>query len=502
MRRRKPQPPPPAAVTGQLLLRRLPYGVLVEFCQLLDPKSALNMDWTGVASRIKRKNGSDRYTQNHVRMLAREQSPTMALINDWSTTNVTVQDLVDILDDMEMQSAIDILLPPEEEIEEKREVFPGEVVHQGDAYVSLTPHEDKAAVTPEPSLSSEAQPSSRPQGQWSSSGDVVSSTTNKEPCESDFSEPVQQSDLPSMPLLSDPVQEYKYRDLAEMTNRFDELPVCKGGNRIGEGGFGTVFKGAFGGNNQFCAVKRLKMDILDDQTVRKQFIAEHTTLSKLQHTNLVQLYGYSFDGPSYCLVFQYLVNGSLNDRLACEDDTAPLDWRTRVNIMQGAATGICFLHQYGHIHRDIKSANILLDENFVAKIGDFGLTKVMSDEATHMMTTTNYGTAVYMAPEALGGEISTKGDAYSFGVVLLEIMTGSPAICNSDVRENPDIITHVKYKTEEEQTEFIKLMDSRMEHNFGEESVRKMYECATKLLEPVKQKRPELKEVLDTLMKC
>lgn len=152
-------------------------------------------------------------------------------------------------------------------------------------------------------------------------------------------------------------------------------------------------------------------------------------LNSYRHDNILPLYGFSMDGEDPCLIYQYLPNGSLEDRLLCRQNTKPLSWHQRLNIATGTARGIQFLHTIGEkplIHGDIKSANILLDLNFEPKIGDFGLAREGPyNHYTHMKVSRVHGTRPYLPDEFLRQKkFSTKVDTHSFGIVLFELGTG------------------------------------------------------------------------------
>lgn len=159
-------------------------------------------------------------------------------------------------------------------------------------------------------------------------------------------------------------------------------------------------------------------------------------LSKLRHPNLVTLIGACPE--SYILIYEYLPNGSLEDRLICKDNTPPLSWQTRIRIATELCSVLIFLHScspHSVIHGDLKPANILLDSNYVSKLSDFGICRVLSqnelssNNTTLCCRTNPKGTFAYMDPEFLGtGELTTKSDVYSFGIILLRLLTGRPAL--------------------------------------------------------------------------
>ncbi|ONM38470.1 Proline-rich receptor-like protein kinase PERK10 [Zea mays] len=204
-------------------------------------------------------------------------------------------------------------------------------------------------------------------------------------------------------------------NLAAITDDFAE------DNLLGEGGFGCVFKGILP-DGRPVAVKKLK---IGNGQGEREFKAEVDTISRVHHRHLVSLVGYCIAEGQRMLVYDFVPNNTLYYHLHVSETS--LDWRTRVKIAAGAARGIGYLHEDCHpriIHRDIKSSNILLDNNFEAQVSDFGLARLAADSNTHV-TTRVMGTFGYLAPEyALSGKLTAKSDVYSFGVVLLELITG------------------------------------------------------------------------------
>jgi len=215
--------------------------------------------------------------------------------------------------------------------------------------------------------------------------------------------------------------------LSLITNEFSDIPFSKKfktgstmgfvGNKLGAGAFGAVYFGLMPDGTQ-VAVKKLMNDTV---SLFKQFQTEITTLSTYQHPNLLPLLGYSCDTPNYCLVYEFMPNRSLEDRLAgCTDDEKPLHWRKRLDVAIGVCKGIHYLHTAKSpplIHRDVKTANILLDKEMTARLGDFGLVRTSPTDSR--MTSTVFGTSAYMAPEAFRGDVSVKMDVFSVGVVFL-----------------------------------------------------------------------------------
>ncbi|CAD5185256.1 probable serine/threonine-protein kinase PBL7 isoform X2 [Musa acuminata AAA Group] len=222
-------------------------------------------------------------------------------------------------------------------------------------------------------------------------------------------------------------QTFTFRELAAVTKNF------RADCLLGEGGFGRVYKGKLESSNQIVAIKQLDRNSLQGN---REFLVEVLMLSLLHHPNLVNLIGYCADGDQRLLVYEYMPLGSLEDHLHdLSPDKKRLDWNTRMKIAAGAAKGLEYLHDKASppvIYRDLKCSNILLDEGYHPKLSDFGLAKLGPvGDNTHVSTRV-MGTYGYCAPEyAMTGQLTIKSDIYSFGVVLLEIITGRRAIDNS-----------------------------------------------------------------------
>ncbi|KAK4416972.1 putative LRR receptor-like serine/threonine-protein kinase [Sesamum alatum] len=208
-------------------------------------------------------------------------------------------------------------------------------------------------------------------------------------------------------------------------------------NKLGEGGFGPVYKGKLG-DGRVVAVKQLSAA---SHQGKSQFVAEIATISAVQHRNLVKLYGCCIEGDKRLLVYEYLENKSLDQLLfGTEGRSLNLDWETRFDICLGVARGLAYLHEESRlriVHRDVKASNILLDSDLTPKISDFGLAKLYDDDKTHISTRVA-GTIGYLAPEyAMRGRLTEKADVFSFGVVAMEIISGRP---NADSGLEDDMI--------------------------------------------------------------
>ncbi|KAK6916921.1 Protein kinase domain, partial [Dillenia turbinata] len=216
---------------------------------------------------------------------------------------------------------------------------------------------------------------------------------------------------------------FSYAELRSATNDFNPA------NKLGEGGFGPVYKGILSDGN-VVAVKQLSVA---SHQGKNQFVTEIATISAVQHRNLVKLYGCCIDGNKRLLVYEYLENKSLDQALFGAKDLH-LDWKTRFSILLGTARGLAYLHEDSRpriVHRDVKASNILLDAELCPKISDFGLAKLYDDKKTHISTRVA-GTIGYLAPEyAMRGHLTEKADVFGYGVVALEILSGRP---NSDDR--------------------------------------------------------------------
>ncbi|XP_078175429.1 G-type lectin S-receptor-like serine/threonine-protein kinase SD1-1 [Carex rostrata] len=211
-------------------------------------------------------------------------------------------------------------------------------------------------------------------------------------------------------------QFFDFFTIAEATNNFSQ--------KLGEGGFGSVYKGKLP-SGQEVAIKRLSAK--SGQGL-KEFQNEVQVISKLQHRNLVQLLGCCIYGEEKLLLYEFMPNKSLDTFLFDVKKARELNWEKRYKIIQGIGRGLLYLHQDSRlriIHRDLKASNILLDEDFNAKISDFGMAHIFPDHQIQAMTNRIVGTYGYMPPEyAFHGKFSEKSDVFSFGVLLLEIVSG------------------------------------------------------------------------------
>lgn len=224
---------------------------------------------------------------------------------------------------------------------------------------------------------------------------------------------------------------FKYSTLERATGSFDES------NKLGQGGFGKVYKGVLPDGREI-AVKRL---FFNNKHRATDFYNEVTIISSVEHKNLVRLLGCSCSGHESLLVYEFRPNKSLDSFIFDTNKGKELNWEMRFKIIVGTAEGLVYLHENTTtriIHRDIKASNILLDSRMRAKIADFGLARSFQEDKSHISTAIA-GTLGYMAPEYLAyGQLTEKADVYSFGVLLLEIVTGKR---NNESEQNSDF-TH------------------------------------------------------------
>ncbi|KAG7543835.1 Protein kinase domain [Arabidopsis thaliana x Arabidopsis arenosa] len=280
-------------------------------------------------------------------------------------------------------------------------------------------------------------------------------------------------------------------EIKSATNDFEENLI------VGVGGFGSVYKGRIDGGATIVAVKRL--EITSNQGA-KELETELEMLSKLRHVHLVSLIGYCDDEKEMILVYEYMPHGTLKDHLFKRGKAAPpLSWKRRLEICIGAARGLQYLHtgaKHTIIHRDIKTTNILLDENFVAKVSDFGLSRVgpTSASQTHVSTVVK-GTPGYLDPEYYRRQILTeKSDVYSFGVVLFEVLCCRPIKMRSVPAEQADLIQWVK--TNYKRGTVDQIIDSDLTADITSISMDKFCEIAVRCVQDRGIERPSMNDVV------
>uniref|UniRef100_J3L283 non-specific serine/threonine protein kinase n=2 Tax=Oryza brachyantha TaxID=4533 RepID=J3L283_ORYBR len=284
---------------------------------------------------------------------------------------------------------------------------------------------------------------------------------------------------------------------------YDELAAVTGGftqeNEIGEGGFGKVYIGALG-NGRRVAIKQLKVGSGQGE---KEFRAEVDIIGRIHHRHLVTLVGYCVTEHHRLLVYEFVSNKTLEHHLHGRG-LAVMDWPKRMKIAIGSARGLTYLHEDCHpriIHRDIKSANILLDDAFEAKVADFGLAKFTNDSLTHISTRV-MGTFGYMAPEyASSGKLTDRSDVFSFGVVLLELITGRKPVDSSQPLGEESLVEWARPLLVDalETDDFRELADPALERRYSRSEMRRMVEAAAACIRHSVAKRPRMVQVWRSL---
>ncbi|XP_060196965.1 proline-rich receptor-like protein kinase PERK9 [Lycium barbarum] len=283
---------------------------------------------------------------------------------------------------------------------------------------------------------------------------------------------------------------FTFQELVEATNGFSEH------NLLGEGGFGSVYKGCLA-DGRDVAVKKLN---IGGSQGEREFRAEVEIISRIHHRHLVSLVGYCIYESGRLLVYEYVPNDTLNFHLHAQGRPV-MDWETRVKIAVGAARGIAYLHEDccpRIIHRDIKSSNILLDNYFDARVADFGLAKLAQDAKSHV-TTRVMGTFGYMAPEyASSGKLTEKSDVFSFGVVLLELITGRKPVDTSQPLGEESLVEWARPLLGDalEKEEFDQLTDPRLEKNYVDSEMFRMIEVAAACVRHSAAKRPRMGQIM------
>ncbi|XP_062078882.1 probable L-type lectin-domain containing receptor kinase S.7 [Humulus lupulus] len=292
-------------------------------------------------------------------------------------------------------------------------------------------------------------------------------------------------------LLTSP-REFTYRELKSATKGFHASRI------IGHGAFGTVYKAFFANSGTIAAVKRSK----HSHEGKTEFLAELSIIACLRHKNLVQLQGWCVEKGELLLVYDFMPNGSLDKLLYQESGRGPwLSWSHRQNIAVGLASILTYLHQECEqqvIHRDIKTGNVLLDGNFNARLGDFGLAKLMDHDKSPVSTLTA-GTMGYLAPEYLQyGKATEKTDVFSFGIVILEVACGRrPIERETGTQKMVNLVDWVWGLHSE--GKIIEAADKRLNGEFREEEMRKLLLVGLSCANPDSTERPTMRRVLQIL---
>ncbi|XP_010501607.1 PREDICTED: receptor-like kinase TMK2 [Camelina sativa] len=285
--------------------------------------------------------------------------------------------------------------------------------------------------------------------------------------------------------------------LRDATDNFDEK------NILGRGGFGIVYKGELHDGTKI-AVKRMEPSIISGKGL-DEFKSEIAVLTRVRHRNLVILHGYCLEGNERLLVYQYMPQGTLSRHIFHwqVEGLSPLEWTRRLIIALDVARGVEYLHTLAHqsfIHRDLKPSNILLGDDMHAKVADFGLVR-LAPEGAQSIETKIAGTFGYLAPEyAVTGRVTTKVDVYSFGVILMELLTGRKALDDKRSEEEVHLATWFR-RMYINKDSFPKAIDETIE--FNEETLRSINtvaELANQCSAREPQQRPEMSHVVNVLV--
>ncbi|XVF26890.1 hypothetical protein REPUB_Repub14bG0058900 [Reevesia pubescens] len=291
--------------------------------------------------------------------------------------------------------------------------------------------------------------------------------------------------------LKSRTQQFTYSEVRKITNNFEKI--------LGKGGFGTVYHGYLGDTQ--VAVKMLSPSSAQGY---KQFQAEVELLLTVHHKNLTALVGYCNQDPNMGLIYEYMANGNLGDYLS-DSSADTLSWEGRLRIAMESGQGLEYLHNGCKppiVHRDVKTANILLNDKFQAKLADFGLSRYFPTESGTHVSTTFAGTHGYLDPDCYGSNrLTEKSDVYSFGVVLLEIITGKPAIMRA---EDQNEAIHISKWTNLKLVEgdIGNIVDERLQGNFDANSAWKALEIAMACVSPTSSQRPAMNHVVMELEDC
>eukprot|EP00252_Welwitschia_mirabilis_P017806 TRINITY_DN3958_c0_g1_i1.p1 TRINITY_DN3958_c0_g1~~TRINITY_DN3958_c0_g1_i1.p1 ORF type:complete len:497 (-),score=80.77 TRINITY_DN3958_c0_g1_i1:777-2267(-) len=283
---------------------------------------------------------------------------------------------------------------------------------------------------------------------------------------------------------------FTLRDLENATNNFSKENV------LGEGGYGIVYKGKLP-NGTMVAVKNVLNNL---GQAEKEFRVEVEAIGHVRHKHLVRLLGYCVEGTHRMLVYEYVNNGNLEQWLHGAMGQGYLTWEARMKVITGTAKALAYLHEAIEpkvVHRDIKASNILMDKDFNAKISDFGLAKLLGSEKSHI-TTRVMGTFGYVAPEyANTGLLNEKSDIYSFGVLLLETITGRDPVDNSRPADEVFLVEWLKTMIANRRSE--EVIDPHIVRKPSTRDLKRALLVALRCVDPDSEKRPRMGQVVRML---
>ncbi|XVE78663.1 hypothetical protein DITRI_Ditri13aG0164700 [Diplodiscus trichospermus] len=290
-------------------------------------------------------------------------------------------------------------------------------------------------------------------------------------------------------------REFRFRDLKKATNNFDDK------HELGQGGFGVVYRGLLQKENLEIAVKKFSRDIKG----KDDFLAELTIINRLRHKHLVRLLGWCHKNGMLLLVYDYMPNGSLDTHIFCGPEQTTLNWNLRYKIISGVASALHYLHnEYDQkvVHRDLKASNIMLDSNFNARLGDFGLARALENEKTSYAELEGVpGTIGYLAPEYFQhGKVSDKTDVYAFGVVLLELITGRKPIEARRPSGEENLVLWAKPLLHRGMAAVEELLDPRLKcTSKNSTQIPRMIQAAAACISNEESRRPGINEIIAIL---
>ncbi|XP_057726573.1 probable serine/threonine-protein kinase At1g01540 [Arachis stenosperma] len=284
---------------------------------------------------------------------------------------------------------------------------------------------------------------------------------------------------------------YTLRELEVSTNSFAN------DNVIGEGGYGIVYHGIFN-DNTHVAIKNL---LNNKGQAEKEFKVEVEAIGRVRHKNLVRLLGYCAEGAHRMLVYEYVDNGNLEQWLHGDvGPCSPLTWEIRMNIILGTAKGLAYLHEGLEpkvVHRDIKSSNILIDKQWNSKVSDFGLAKLLDSDSNYI-TTRVMGTFGYVAPEyASTGMLNERSDVYSFGILIMEVITGRNPVDYSRPSEQVNLVDWLKKMVGNRNAEGV--LDPKLPEKPNSRALKRVLIVALRCTDSNAQKRPKMGHIVHML---
>ncbi|NWV40226.1 IRAK2 protein, partial [Grantiella picta] len=429
-----------------LYIHSMPAWVLEDFCQKMDCLS--DYDWMRFASYVI----TDQTELRKIKCMEKTGiSITRELMWWWGVRLATVQQLLDLLQGLQLYRAAQVILdwtsasniasPEKEEPEPPKQIIsvppPEGKRREKENEISLLPSPDSSHLGPALAgnavsgvLHSLPAPPPPPKDLLNSLQSNPPILSSVKPCSSSTPQQETMADLPSGSLL------WTQREINNATNSFSDK------NRICEGTFADFYKGQR--NNMVYVIKRLKeastapfsrsgyLECTSPNSTQRFFHTEVQICFRCCHINILQLLGFSVEAGLHCLIYPYLPNGSLQNKLQCHNDSAPLTWEMRISFSIGVLRAVEYLHNFGILHGNIKSSNVLLDENFTPKLGHSGLRLHSSDKKSEyaMMKTKVLQASLTYLPEDFirHGQLTEKVDIFGCGVVLAEILTGIKAL--------------------------------------------------------------------------